>query len=435
MWYQESDFLIPLIFRLGNFKVEMKKLRTKVTIFILILIGFSCSDQKIKYKLLYSEDEPIGKISEIMERELEEHLNIEIERINGFGSIANLDSLTMGKADLAIVENYIDYHDSIKTLLTFYPQILHIFYTGEEANSFEELIYGKKVFIGLEGSGSYRFMMNLFEYFDLDQSRFEVTESAFINDVIAGFIDIVPESSLIGFENFKIYSFDNVENFGQGSIVEGIALRYPQVHPFIIPEYTYRGLTEEPVVTIATDALLVTREGMRENAIYDITKTIFDHKQEFTNISPLIFDGLNENIDRGQLSFPLHEGARIYLDRDEPGFFERYAELFGVFFSVMIALVSGIISLSKWQSQKKKDRVDIFYKDLLDVKNAIKDITSSEQGITKIKEVQSSQNKAFEMLINEELSANESFRIYMELSKETIVDLKSRIRALKSLNR
>ena len=35
------------------------------------------------------------------------------------------------------------------------------------------------------------------------------------------------------------------------------------------------------------------------------------------------------------------------------------------------------------------------------------------------------------MLINEELSANESFRIYMELSKETISELRLKRKALK----
>lgn len=411
----------------------MKHLK-KIYIIGLACVLSACSNEKITYKLLYSTDEPIGRISQTMQKVLEENLNVEIELIIGEGSIANLDSLAKGKADLAIVENYIEYRDSVKSLFTLYPQILHVFYTGEKANSFEELFYGKQVFIGDEGSGSYRFMMNLFEYFDLDQSRFEITNNAFVNDVIAGFIDIVPENSLIGLESFKLYSFDNVENFGKGSIVEGISLRYPQVHPFIIPEYTYRKLSSEPIVTVATDAILVASSDMREQAIYDITKTLFEEKQEFIDLSPLIASGMSEDFSRKELSFPLHEGARIYLDRDEPGFVERYAELFGVVFSIAVALISGLISLSKWQSQKKKDRVDVFYKDLMRVKNVLSSIKTEKEGFAKIREVQQSQNKAFDMLINEELEANESFRIYMELSKETIDELKNRIRAIKKLS-
>jgi len=405
--------------------------KPKIGLLFLLVVLSSCSNEKIKYKLLYSEDEPIGRISQAIEEVLEANQNIEIERINAYGSIANLDSLAKGTADFAIVENYIPGRDSIKTVMKLYPQILHIFYTGEKANSVEELFYGKEVFIGLEGSGSYRFMMELFDYFDLDQSQFKLTENAFLNDVIAGFIDIVPQSSLIGLESFKLYSFDNIENYGKGSVVDGLSLKYPEIRPFVIPQYTYRELTSEPVVTIATDAVLITRSEMRENAIYEITKTLYEEKQHFTNISPLIAMGMEEKFERKDLSFPLHEGSRIYLDRDEPGLFERYAELFGVVFSIIVALVSGLISLSKWQSQKKKDRVDIFYKDLIEAKNAIRKITSPKEGLEKLRLVQDSQNKAFEMLINEELEANESFRIYMELSKETIDEIKSRIRRLK----
>ncbi len=405
--------------------------KSKIGLLFLLAVLSSCSNEKIKYKLLYSEDEPIGRISQAMEEVLEANQNIEIERINAYGSIANLDSLAKGTADFAIVENYVPRRDSIKTVMKLYPQILHIFYTGETANNIKELFYGKEVFIGLEGSGSYRFMMELFDYFDLDQSQFTLTDNAFVNDVIAGFIDIVQQSSLIGLEDFKLYSFDNIENIGKGSVVDGLSLKYPEIRPFVIPQYTYRELTAEPIVTIATDAVLITRSEMRENAIYEITKTLYEEKQHFTNISPLIAMGMEEKFERKDLSFPLHEGARIYLDRDEPGLFERYAELFGVIFSIIIALISGLVSLTKWQSQKKKDRVDIFYKDLIEAKNTIRKITSPKEGLEKLRLVQDSQNKAFEMLINEELEANESFRIYMELSKETIDEIKSRIRKLR----
>jgi TRAP-type uncharacterized transport system substrate-binding protein len=415
----------------------MKKWTLALT-FISLLIG-GCSDRKLTFRLIYSPDEPMGFISKELEKVIEDRHNYDIELIIGEGSIANLDSLKKGTADLTIVENYVPYQDSIMSITTLFPQILHIFYFNQEQQedptSLEDLLYGKRVFIGEEGSGSYRFMMNLFSYFNLDQDQFTITDNAFDNDITAGFSDILPPSSLIGLDDFSIFSLDQVDRFGKGSVVEGISLRYPKVQPFIIPEGTYQGLTKKPIVTVSTDAILVAREGMRENIIYDITRAIYEEKQEFINISPLIFKGMEENFERSKLSFPLHEGARVFLDRDEPGFLERYAELFGVIFSVMVALVSGLVSLGKWQSQRKKDRVDIFYKELMQVKNAIPGIRSIPDAREQIKTVQQSQNKAFDMLISEELEANESFRIYMELSKETIQELRGRIRAIRTLKK
>ena len=40
----------------------------------------------------------------------------------------------------------------------------------------------------------------------------------------------------------------------------------------------------------------------------------------------------------------------------------------------------------------------------------------------------------FEMLIEEKLVANESFRIYMELSKETINELRGKMRSIRAKN-
>lgn len=423
----------------ANFKMSISKFMafiSKSIFLIAALFLFSCSNERITYTLMYSPDEPIGDISAAIELILEREMNVEINRVISDGSIANLENLRSGKAEIAIVENFIPFEDSIKTVLRLYPQILHIFYIADAPiYSIQELFYDKEVFIGLEGSGSYRFMMLLFEYFGLDKSRINITDNAYVNEVIAGFIDILHPDQIEALESFRIFSFDKVASFGAGSVVEGISLRYPQVHPFVIPAKTYGTLTSEPVVTLATDALLVVRSSMRETPVYEITRAIFNEKQELTKISPLIQRGLSETFDRSELSFPLHEGARIYLDRDEPGLFERYAELIGVLFSIAVALASGLYSLSKWHNQRKKDRIDIFYRQLMKVKNAITKINTSKEGIMKIKEIHDAQNNAFDMLINEELEANESFRIYMELAKETINEVKDRVRLLKAHQR
>lgn len=407
------------------------------------LLGLTClwlfsscfNPTTIEFSLIYSTDEPIGEISRRLEPLLEENFNVDIKLIIGEGSDSNLDSVASGAVDFTITENHVDFREGVSSVLVFYPQVLHVFYHESlEVGSFRELFEGRKVFIGNPGSGSYKFIMNLFDFFQIDQSKVTITANAFDNyDVFAGFNDILPSNYLIGLENFKLYSFDKVENYGKGSIAEAICLKYPKVRPYIIPQATYGDLTKEPILTISSNAVLVCNSSLRDTYITDQIKTIFANQEVFTSISPLIFTGLDEHFDRSNLTFPIHNGARIFLDRDEPSFFERYAELVGVLFSIIIAVVSGIISLSRWQRQKKKDRVDVFYKVLMDVKNQSKNLKTVKETMAKIKDVQESQNKAFEMLINEELEANESFRIFMELSKETIEELRTRVRILKSL--
>ncbi|MEO9475396.1 MAG: TAXI family TRAP transporter solute-binding subunit [Cyclobacteriaceae bacterium] len=404
-----------------------------VVCIILLFLFVSCNPTTLEYSIIYSTDEPIGEITKRLETVLERNFNVDIKLTIGEGSVANIDSVASGKFDFTITENHVPYREGVSSVIAFYPQILHVFHSESyHPKNFLELVEHHKVFIGAEGSGSYRFMMDLFELFEVDPSNVQIEDNPFGEvDVYAGFTDVLEPDALLGLSGFKLFSFDNVEQLGRGSIVDAITLKHPRVRPYVIPQGSYGSITDTPVVTVCSDAVLVCRSDMRDTPIYDMIKTIFEEKQAFNDISPLIFKSLSENFNRSKLNFPLHEGARIYLDRDEPGFFERYAELFGVTFSLIIALASGIVSLSRWQKQKKKDRVDVFYKVLMDIKQELPNIQSSHLTLLKIKEIKDSQNKAFQMLINEELIADESFRILTELSSETIVEVKQRFRFLK----
>jgi len=412
----------------------MKFISNLFIAFFGFLVFNSCNPSTIPFTLIYSADEPIGEISKTIERVLEANYNVDIILSIGEGSVSNIDSVAEGKVDFTITENNVPFKENVNSILVFYPQILHIFHTNTyDPQSFQELVYDRKIFMNTPGSGSYRFMLELFDFFNIDTTRVEITYNPFDSyDIIAGFNDILSDNALLGLESFRLFSFDDIENYDNGSIVEGISLKYPKVKPYIIPAETYGTLTQNPILTVSADAVLVCRANIRDTYINDMIKTIFHEKQEFEEISPLIYAGLDEGFDRSRLSFPLHNGARTYLDRDEPGFFERYAELVGVLFSIIVAIVSALISLSRWQKQKKKDRVDVFYKVLMDIKNELPNVKTVHDGALKIKEIHTSQNKAFEMLINEELEANESFRIFMELSKETVDEVKSRMRLIKS---
>lgn len=402
-------------------------------IFTIGLISNSCNPTTLDFTIIYSPDEPLGEITKQLEIVLERNFNVDIILSIGEGSESNIDSVASSKIDFTIAENHVPFKEGVSSVLVLYPQILHVFHSKTyEPSSFQELVTNKKVYIGTEGSGSYRFMMDLFEFFSVDVSTVDVSTSPWDDfDVYAGFSDVLSKEDLINLSNMKLYSFDDVNKVGKGSIVDAIVLKHPLVNTYIIPEGAYGDITKMPIATISSDAVLVCRSDLWDETISDMIKTIFKEKQIFNNISPLMFKSLTENFDRSRLNFPLHNGARIFLERDEPSFFERYAEMFGVILSITIALISGIISLSKWQKQKKKDRVDVFYKVLLDIKQQLPNIKTSSEAITKIKEIKDSQNKAFEMLINEELIADESFRIFTELSSETIEEVKDRARFLK----
>lgn len=398
-----------------------------------VLFLFSCESEKRTYKLIYSAEEPMGEIAKVLKEVVEKNVEgVELELIIGAGSYGNLDSITERSADFAIIENHMPFSEDVNSLFPLYPQILHIFYRSDSViYDFKDLIYGKRVFIGLPGSGTFRFMKDLFVFFELDETKFSITENPWDNDVFCGFTDIIKPEYLSGFGGSRLYSFDDISAYGRGSVAEGVSMRYPQVKPFVIPVKTYGALSTTPILTMATDAILVCSADLPEEVVYGITKAVFHFHQEFTAISPLLFLDLHEQFDREKLNYPLANGSRIYLDRDEPGVLERYAELFGVFFSIGIALISAILSLSKWRKQRKKDRVDVFYGELMQIKNELPSMKTVPYGAKIIAKIKKTQDRAFKMLIDEELVADESFRIYMELSKETINEVKLRAQQIK----
>ena len=388
----------------------------------------------INYSFIYQDEGPNEKIAKTMKAFLEREFNVEIELVKSSSSYANLDSLAGNKIDMGLIENYVPYQNGINSAFIFYDKILHIFYKGDQPTTFRELIYGRRVFVDAQNSPSYDVMMDLFEFYQIDQDQVDVAVNMSDAEVVMRLSTLLADEELQYFSDFKLYSLDKIHDYRiGGSSVEGISLKYPRIRPYVIPKGMYSNLTTDPVITISIDVVMMVRSGMRSIAVRDLTQTILRNPQTFTAIDPQLGAELKEGFDRGKLTFPLHEGAREFLDRDEPGFFERYAELAGVTFSIVIAIIGGIISITRWQAQKKKDKVDEFYKDLLKIKNVIPSIKEVDEGRKYIQNIQGSQNRAFKMLTSEELIPNDSFRIYMELSKETIGELRNKIRLIKNL--
>ena len=323
----------------------------------------ACNPNLTTYSFIYNNEGPNKEIAEKMERLLEETFyNTDILLIEGSGTNQNLDSLLLGTADFALVENYVTYKEGINSVFSVYSEVLHIFYkSADQIESFEELVYDKPIYIGREESPTYNLMMDLFEFFGIDGSRINVTFQMARADVVVELTNLLNADHLTQYAGYRLFSFDSSERIGNASTVEGIALKYPRMTPFVVPRNSYWDFSENPVVTLSVDLVIMTRSDLGEVPVNDFTRTMLRNRQAFTSIDPLLYNGMREDFDQGKLNIPLHEGLRSYLARDEPSFVERYAELGGVIISLVVAAWSGLVSLTKWQAQKKKDRIDEFY--------------------------------------------------------------------------
>ena len=400
---------------------------------LFLIVLFGCDNiVTTDFSLIYTDEEPNEEFAQKLKEVLEDSYNVRIVLNKSENLNDVISSLENDEIDMGLVENLSNVGNGIHTVVPVFPKILHLFHKKElEANSIEELFYDRIVYVGRQGSASYGFVRDLFDYYHLDISRITITPTMLDADVLAIFSILMDEEHLRPFEDYKLFSIDDSRS-SQGSQTEGISLKFPRVRPFVIPESTYAGLSPNAIYTICTDMVFVVREKMGKIAVNDLINSLFLHREQFVHLHSSFYFGLIEDFDRSKLSYSLHEGSRAYLDRDEPGFFERYAELAGVIFTIVLAFGSGLVSFGKKRRQKKKDKIDVFYEHLMKIKNEISGIITVELARTKIQEVKDQQDKAFRMLIDEELAANESFRIYMQLSKETIDDIRIRLRILKA---
>ena len=81
---------------------------------------------------------------------------------------------------------------------------------------------------------------------------------------------------------------------------------------------------------------------------------------------PLVRSELNANTQPSDFILRIHPGSRRYLARDQPTFLERYVEVMAFYFTLILALISGIFTFLKYRAQKRKDHMDIYYDQLLE---------------------------------------------------------------------
>jgi hypothetical protein len=100
----------------------------------------------------------------------------------------------------------------------------------------------------------------------------------------------------------------------------------------------------------------------------------------------------------------------------------------GVIFSIIIACIGALATLYRWRQHRKKNRVDIYYKKTLKIEDKINELNSKEKCNNALEELKTIKHKAFELMIDEKLNANESFNIFLSLVDNLILRIENRIK-------
>lgn len=335
-----------------------------------------------------------------------------------------LDDLIAGRADLALVSNNMPFRSGIATVMPLYPTVLHIGYRGDrDTSSGASLLSGAKVFAGAPGSVSRIVFEKVRKRLKLAAADFSFVEDGRDDwDVIVVFAPISPDR-LDGLDDVRLFSLGSPDSIGQGSAIDATALLNPQLEPFVIPIGTYGAATPEPVLTVAVDMLLVARDDLETTVVYDLVRELLRLQPALAAMRPGLFRSVSDQVNSSNSTFVRHSGLLSYTERDAPTVYERYSGVAEVVVTIFIGLVSAFFAGMRIYKMRRKNRIDVFYTNVLAIRKSFDETTDASDLEVAVQKVKNLQNSAFEMLVDEKLAADESFRIFISLSNDVLQEL------------
>lgn len=337
--------------------------------FIPLLLLFSLVScrkdiQNIKFVVGSSKGTKYSLMSDIKKHLEYNNINSEIIVISESEGESVTKYLSDKKADFAIIEN--DFSaDSVLNLhsvLPLYPSIVMLLYSNnQDINDIEELIKGNRVSMYLKEHEKTHYAQNMLKEFGINENDYHPIYNTADNNLLKDSTKVC--FYLTGYDNLKvvkmvkngakIFSFDDFNLAYKGSSVDAFCIKHIYSYPFIIPKNMFGNYPDDPILTIAVDAVLVAREGIDDELVYGRTKMIVEQKGVLGQKNN-IFGFVTEKFNSEKLKYPIHQGAKNYFERNQPTFLEKNIEIIGLIFSVIIAIIGGLRSFIFGISRGKK---------------------------------------------------------------------------------
>lgn len=392
----------------------------------LLLTAAGCSRQKNFTLATHQEKTLIARIGDDIADIVEKENGWKITVLSGpeYNFNANVSLVTEGVVDFAACVADLKAESSeVRTILEIYPEVLVVIYDKSLGNpaSLEELLRGRRVGVGPRELPYSKYLLELINGFGVSEELFTPVYHPLNQfdfgpgkmDVLFTFMGANSEGleKLIT-DNHRIYSFDDPGLHGHVSRVDGYLMKHPNVKSFVLPRNTFGKYPLNPVLTLAVPVTLIARKDMDEDVVYAFSRAVLESYSTLWRKNPVL-GYLSQDLDSHKFNYPLHEGTRQYLHRDQPSLLERYAETLGFLLTVILLVVGGVGSIHQLLKKRKKDRIDKYYEKLLAYgKRTPAHRQDAEETLAELAELK---NLAIQQLQTERLEANESFSIFINL--------------------
>lgn len=398
----------------------MRRLRRSATrlLAIALLLPLSACSESATLTLGSSPTEPASAIASAIEA-IAARYELPVKRV-GYASEAEVaEALAAGDLDLAVLEHPPGPVAGIGVVSSLYPSVLHVLTRNEDACASGSL-YGAlsdgAIFPGNAGSAGARLLTELSDIglapaipqMQLLSSAFGAQPDTFL--IFGGLLSEDARRRLAG---YCLLSLAEAER----TFSAGVAFRFPHLEPFVLPDGVYPELASREVNTLAVRTLLLGRRDLPDAVAFDLSDAIASNSAELGQAYPLARAGVFAELDPSRLSLPVLPGTRRYMDKDSPGILERYAEILALLITIGIALSSALVAALRLRRQARKDRLDSYFAQLLELRSRLDGNSKPADIAADIRKLQGTVTR---LVIDERVEADASFMAFVTLSAEVL---------------
>lgn len=243
-------------------------------------------------------------------------------------SIENINLLAAGDVDLILVQNDLsDYAvngteffkdrkiGNLTAIARLYPETIHVVASAQSGIKTFADFKGKNISVGAPGSGNEANARQIFDVYGLSYQdmkphfiSYAETTDHFKDRLVDAFLYTTgtPNPSIQDISTLQEIVFVPID----GEMRDTLMAKYPFFAKDVLPAKTYRG-QDEPVETVAVQAILAARAELPEDVVYAITKGIFENLEALGNAH---HKGKSVSLEKALdgISVPVHPGAVKY---------------------------------------------------------------------------------------------------------------------------
>jgi TRAP-type uncharacterized transport system substrate-binding protein len=336
---------------------------------VLIPVGCDLAKPKMKYRLAVPTTE---YFYDYIANQIKPFLENEGYQISIVPAASTFDANRMvadGEADLAMINNHSTTiamnlgpkSSQLRTIMPLSNRVLYVYTKNvfPDSTTALELFKGKRIGVeSLEGE-THLTLKRFLKVSQIDDVTFEVfNDSADVN-IFWGRL-FGPRASEWSKKGWHQFSF-------RINFIRFITLNDPAVQYFRKPALP-GDVNSKITNTLMTEVILVANRNLGENACYLLARTIFQNKQSLMH-QDLMYRSITEAFNKETLLFPLHQGTFSYLIREQPTFFERYADTLALALSILAVIYGSVQAIQGQMRRNRKEHIDKYFIEFLEIRS------------------------------------------------------------------